>query len=721
MGDQEVARQLVGVFDGRRDFIRLRIDVRRVQDIRRVLVVVGGPVRHGTQGGAGLEDFRGAHQGHQAHEAAIAAAIDAHIVDVALVLLRQPVGAVDEIVQFRVAHLAVDGRAPGAAVTERGAVVDVEHDIALLHQQVVEHLFAEIHGVALGHVLQVARAVREHDDRILFARLQLRRAIQLGPDGGCAMRGRHLHQLRHDPIARLEGLAARIRQDIRLAACNGNRRQLGRQIAGRIAQQQLAAIGRQAEVFHAFQIRHFACAAILGRAGAHFIRAWRLPVAHEIGALAVAAPFDGAHFPLAAGQGARRRGARLRVQVGVAAFLGQVPQGGIVGQPAKFLGAAVDPGRVADAVHGQQGAIGQVDVGEPAVLVVDGAHAHGYLAAVIGPGDAVALGVDTHGAVAFQRRQFLLGAQKRQRIDADTGQAVESDVAHLARAQVGQFQALRDRHVAAHARALVVRFRVARFRHVAGQFAQLALLGGLVLRDEQQPAAIRRQGAAGNGDFVAQVDRFRRARGVQAALCVASLAAGVALFLLARQVDDQAQLQFAQGVRFRLGVRVLGRAQQGHGGAQAVNAAPAEPVGAAAVLHGAAVGGILRVADGRDAARDLRQGAVFQVALEQVAVAQQDGARAGPVDEHLLAIKMGQLRVVDLLAAIQSGVRACHLIRVAQGRAEAFLFVIQLAIPAPPCRFDRCADPVGIGHGLVQGDRRGGGGGWGRMRGGQQR
>ena len=721
MGDQEVARQLVGVFDRRRDFIRLRIDVRRVQDIRRVLVVVGGPVRHGTQRGAGLEDFRGAHQGHQAHEAAIAAAIDAHIFDVALVLLRQPVGAVDEIVQFRVAHLAVDGRAPGAAVAHRGAIVDVEHDIALLYQQVVEHLLAEVDGVALRHVLQVAGAVREHDDRILFSCFQCCGPVQLGPDRCCAMRGRYLHQLRHDPVARLKGLAARIRQNIRLAACNGNRRQLGRHITGRIAQQQLAVIGRQAEVFHAFQLRDFACAAIAGRAGAHFIRAGRLPVAHEVGALAVAAPFDGAHFPLAAGQGARRSGARLSVQVGVAAFLGQVPQGGIVGQPAEFLGAAVDPGRVADAVHGHEGAIGQVDIGEPAILVVDGAHAHGYLAAVIGPGDAVALGVDAHGAVAFQRRQLLFGAQKRQRVHGDAGQAIESDVAHLARAQVGQFQALRNRHVAAHARALVVRFRVARFRHVAGQFAQLALFGGLVLRDEQQPAAVRRQGAAGNRDFISQVDRFRRARGVQAALFVASLAAGVAVFLLARQVDDQAQLQFAQGVRFRLGVRVLGRAQQGDGGAQAVNAAPAEPVAAAAILHGAAVGGILWIADGRDAARDLRQGAVFQVALEQVAVAQQDGARAGPVDEHLLAVEVRQLRIVDLLAAIQFGAGAWQLIGVAQGRAEALLLVVELAIPAPPRRFDGGADPVGIGHGLVQGDRCGGGAGRGRMGGGQQR
>ena len=76
-------------------------------------------------------------------------------------------------------------------------------------------------------------------------------------------------------------------------------------------------------------------------------------------------------------------------------------------------------------------------------------------------------------------------------------------------------------------------------------------------------------------------------------------------------------------------------------------------------------------------------------------------------------VVLAQLRIVDLLAAIEFRIRPGDLKRVAQGRAEALLLVVELAIPAPPCRFDGRADPVGIGHGLVQRNRRRGVGGGG--------
>ena len=90
---------------------------------------------------------------------------------------------------------------------------------ALLHQQVVEHLLAEVVRIAGGDVLQVAGAVHEHHHRILLARLQLRGAVQLGVDLPGAMGRRHLHELRFDPGARAEFRRARVGQpDHRTAA-----------------------------------------------------------------------------------------------------------------------------------------------------------------------------------------------------------------------------------------------------------------------------------------------------------------------------------------------------------------------------------------------------------------------------------------------------------------------------------------------------------------------
>ncbi len=49
----------------------LRIDVRRVEDVRRVAVVVVGPVGDRPQRGAGLESARRPEHGHEGHEAAV--------------------------------------------------------------------------------------------------------------------------------------------------------------------------------------------------------------------------------------------------------------------------------------------------------------------------------------------------------------------------------------------------------------------------------------------------------------------------------------------------------------------------------------------------------------------------------------------------------------------------------------------------------------------------
>ncbi len=151
------------------------------------------------------------------------------------------------------AHVAVDRRAPVAAVAFAGAVVQIQHDVAALHQQVVEHLLAEVGRVAMVDVLQVTGAMHEHHDRIALAGFHHLRAVVLAPHLAGAVLRRHLHDFRLDPLARLECRRARVRQCHRRAAGRVDHRQLGGHVGAGMGHQQAAIIRRQGEALHAVQ------------------------------------------------------------------------------------------------------------------------------------------------------------------------------------------------------------------------------------------------------------------------------------------------------------------------------------------------------------------------------------------------------------------------------------------------------------------------------------
>jgi hypothetical protein len=339
-------------------------------------------------------------------------------------------------------------------------------------------------------VLQVAGAVHEHHDRVFFTWFQLGRAVEFGPDRVAAVARGHGHDLGLDPFARLVFGGARVGQLHGRAAVRRHGRQLGRHVARRVVHQQLAAVRRQREALDAFQVRDFARAAVLRVHGADFIRARGLAVAEHVGSAAVDAPLHVAGFPFAAGERARAAVDRLGVQVGVAAFLGLEPQRVVVRQPAEVAVVEVDPGFVGEAVLRFEFGGGQVDGGDPAVLVVDRAQHDGGLLAVQAPAHGVGAVGDAQRAVALQRIELGRRAQLRQRVDRDAGQGVEGDVLHLVRGQVDQFQGVRRRAAAADAGALVVHLFVARFGHVARHLADPALVCALGGGDDHQPAPV---------------------------------------------------------------------------------------------------------------------------------------------------------------------------------------------------------------------------------------
>ena len=112
------------------------------------------------------------------------------------VLLDKIFRSVDLVAEIFSSHVAIDRRAPVAPVARTAAVVHVENRVTLLHQKVMEHVFAEILRPPAMHVLQVAGAV--HEDHSGLGRVRLRRNIE--PGGYCdAIARGDLDQFRFGP------------------------------------------------------------------------------------------------------------------------------------------------------------------------------------------------------------------------------------------------------------------------------------------------------------------------------------------------------------------------------------------------------------------------------------------------------------------------------------------------------------------------------------------
>src|SRR5579872_4517855 len=82
------------------------------------------------------------------------------------ILLYQIFHRVNMVAQVLTAHVTVSPRAPVAAVTCAGGVIDVHDIIAVISQHVIEHVFPEIMlAPRIGNVLQVTSAMHKYDGR----------------------------------------------------------------------------------------------------------------------------------------------------------------------------------------------------------------------------------------------------------------------------------------------------------------------------------------------------------------------------------------------------------------------------------------------------------------------------------------------------------------------------------------------------------------------------
>ena len=155
MADQQSSFQTFRKVDRRAAPVGFGITLRLVEDIRCVLLVVMGPIRHRPQRRTGGKDVRSGEHRHQGDKPTIASAIDPNALWIHAEPVHEVLRAVDLILKVLVAHVPVDGGPPIAAITRAAAVIDVEYNVAVIGEVIVEHVFPIITTPPLMNVLKI--------------------------------------------------------------------------------------------------------------------------------------------------------------------------------------------------------------------------------------------------------------------------------------------------------------------------------------------------------------------------------------------------------------------------------------------------------------------------------------------------------------------------------------------------------------------------------------
>src|SRR4051812_21085510 len=117
MENQQRILQSIREINRRGATICERVELRRVQDVRRITMIVVRPVRHTANRGARAEILCLSEQRELGDESAVASTINADAVRIDVVSLREILRHIDLILKVTTTHVTVYGCSPVATVS----------------------------------------------------------------------------------------------------------------------------------------------------------------------------------------------------------------------------------------------------------------------------------------------------------------------------------------------------------------------------------------------------------------------------------------------------------------------------------------------------------------------------------------------------------------------------------------------------------------------------
>jgi hypothetical protein len=152
--------------DGGASVVGQAIGKRFVQDGGGIAVVVMGPVGDRPEACSCCEYVGLGEEGHEGDESAVGASVDAYSFGVYALVFYQVFYAIHLVGEVFSSHMAIDAGAPISAIACTASVIDVEDGVAIVSEQVVEHIFPEVAAPPFMGILEIACPVDENDGRM---------------------------------------------------------------------------------------------------------------------------------------------------------------------------------------------------------------------------------------------------------------------------------------------------------------------------------------------------------------------------------------------------------------------------------------------------------------------------------------------------------------------------------------------------------------------------
>jgi len=126
--------------------------------------MIVSPISHRTQSCTRFK-YLGLKHSHKRQKTAVTSAKAANGPGIDLVIINQEFSSIHHIIQIFTTHAAINAGAKITSITAAPAVIGIENIIAMVAQEIIEHILTVVSTPAAVSILKIASAMNKNDSR----------------------------------------------------------------------------------------------------------------------------------------------------------------------------------------------------------------------------------------------------------------------------------------------------------------------------------------------------------------------------------------------------------------------------------------------------------------------------------------------------------------------------------------------------------------------------